>query len=433
MSRYRIRRRWWMGVYRYSRCRWHLLFAFVDLIGWLLFAPARVFSFAVRCVGGGAEHSSPRRILLIQLDHLGDAVLSSGMFAALRREFPLARVDVLCSAWNRELFEALPDVADVHVLATSRFARGGGWSWMLEIVRCGLRLRRKRYDLAIDVRGEFPHAVLMWLAGAKRRLGWRAGGGGFLLSDSPRWVHGRHELASRLALLQTLGIACDMRDIAPRLAEVSGSIIQRSRPTIVLHVAAGTPAKRWPAEHWRELVARLVVEFDAAIRLVGGTDGDELATELTRDCELRDVRSFVGRTGIAELITILREADLFIGPDSGPAHLAAAVDTPAVVLFSGTNDPAQWRPWGERVTVLRSAPACSPCHREVCPLKDHPCMAGLTPEQVMAAARGQLLSKFPAFGVSDIEAVAEPRPSGSGIHADRPHPTTLHTAEPLPA
>jgi ADP-heptose:LPS heptosyltransferase len=71
-----------------------------------------------------------------------------------------------------------------------------------------------------------------------------------------------------------------------------------------------------------------------------------------------------------------------VGADSGPAHLAAAVGTPAVVLFSGTNHPQQWKPWGTHVAVLRHEVACSPCHCTTCPLANHPCLRQLMPQTV---------------------------------------------------
>lgn len=396
-ERYRIRRRWWMGTYRYVRFRWHLLFAVLDLIGWALFGPAHVIARLRRLLRPGARPLAPRRILFVQLDHLGDAVLSSGMFAVLRRAYPRARIDVLCSPWNRELFELLPDVADVYALNHSRFTRRG-CSWIVDVFWQGWSLRRKRYDLAMDVRGEFPHAVLMWLAGARRRCGWRAGGGGFLLTDGPKWIAGRSELHSRQAMLHSLGISCSPAELAPRFPS-DESQLPASRPAIVLHVSAGTPAKRWPTEHWHELAARLIVEYGASLQLVGGRDGEQVAARLSGESALPNVSNLVGKTSVVDLLQVIRRADLFIGPDSGPAHLAAAVDTPAVVLFSGTNDPLQWQPWGPQVRVVRHAPVCSPCHRETCPLTDHPCMSGLQPARVMAAARSLLAKRFPSFPV----------------------------------
>ena len=93
----------------------------------------------------------------------------------------------------------------------------------------------------------------------------------------------------------------------------------------------------------------------------------------------------VERGEMPNLAALLEQADLFAGADSGPAHLAAAVGTRTVVLFSGTNSPRQWRPWGEHVRVVRRPVDCSPCHRRTCPWREHPCMRGLRPGEVAEA------------------------------------------------
>jgi heptosyltransferase-2 len=86
-------------------------------------------------------------------------------------------------------------------------------------------------------------------------------------------------------------------------------------------------------------------------------------------------------------VAVLERADLFLGADSGPAHLAAAAGTPSVVLFSGTNRSGQWRPWSRNTLVLRKNVPCQPCHRKICPLADHPCLTGLDPDRVARVAR----------------------------------------------
>ena len=167
----------------------------IDLVGSLVVRAAR----ALRRSGQSA--ADPRVVLLVQLDHMGDAILTPGMLRALRDRYRHARIEVLCGAWNRELFEAMPEVDRVHVSRVNRFARAGRLGWPVAMLWWGWTLRRRGIiDLAIDVRGEFPLALLLWLCGARRRLGWNCGGGGFLLTDSPRFVPDRPEVESRAAL-----------------------------------------------------------------------------------------------------------------------------------------------------------------------------------------------------------------------------------------
>ncbi len=87
------------------------------------------------------------------------------------------------------------------------------------------------------------------------------------------------------------------------------------------------------------------------------------------------LRDWTGTMTVAQTTAFLERADLFIGADSGPAHLAASAGTLSVILFSGTNQPRQWRPWSRHSLVLRHRVPCHPCHQKVCPLAGHPCMA----------------------------------------------------------
>jgi len=403
----KLRRRL-LGRYRYVRLRWRILFAAIDLAGSLLFGTVRTLSGARRRIWGLSQfsrsengtvpfrRSDPRTILLVQLDHLGDAVISTVMLPALRKRYPEASIEVLASPRNRELFEAIAEVDRVHVCRVNRFERGSRLGWIPSTLWWGFRLRC-RIDLGIDVRGEFPHVVILWLSGARRRLGWDCGGGGFLLTDRPRFVADRPEVESRLALLAELGIRPGAADEPPRpvfrpsdesrrrVAARMAQLWQESPhhgPRITVHVGAGTRAKQWPAEHWRELVGRLVVGLGARILLVGDTSDRAIASAVLGSPPFPGVADLTGRLRLPELAAALEAADLFVGADSGPAHLAAAVGTPAVVLFSGTNSPRQWQPCGRHVRVLRRPVECSPCHRKMCPLDDHPCMRQLTPGRV---------------------------------------------------
>jgi heptosyltransferase-2 len=378
--------------YRYVRLRWRVLFAVIDAVGWWL------RSFVERWRSESqptASHETPvRRMLLVQLDHLGDAIITTAMLPPLRAAYPNASIEVLASSRNHPLFVACPEIDRVHVAKVNRFASWLPGLWLPAMLAWAWRLRGRRYDLGIDVRGEFPHALLLFLAGVRRRVGWNAGGGGFLLTDSPTYQPHRPETESRAALLSVLDIA-PPEPITPRMTATCEEPMwpeRDRRRRIVLHIGAGTPAKRWPVEHWRELLGRLLLEGDYQIALVGGPADEQRAAEILGAQPWPNVINAAGKLELARTATLLAGADLFIGADSGPAHLAAALGAPVVVLFSGTNHAAQWQPRGPRVVVVRHAVACSPCHRRHCPWAEHPCMTRIRPEQVLTAAK-QLLDE----------------------------------------
>lgn len=383
--------------YRFVRARWRRLFAVVDAIGtaWLR-AWRAIFGRSAATSRNSAE---VERVLLIQLDHLGDAVMTTAMFASLRRRFPQATIDVLAAPWNWEVFASGKEIGRIHVSKWNRFRRGFKLGWPIPFLAWIPRLRARRYDLAIDVRGDFPNAVLMWLCGIPRRVGWACAGGGFLLTDSADYVPGRAEVGSRRALLQTLG--AEVRDaegpsFAPSpeairfVSHMLGEFRDGSRPLWVIHIGAGTAAKTWPAEHWRELMGRAIVERHARVILVGGTGDVEKGREITQEMFWPGVMDWTGRLSIDQLASLAQRSSLFLGADSGPAHLAAAAGARTLVLFSGSTVAAQWQPWGSRVAVVSHATPCAPCFASRCPVAGHPCMRELTPDAVMRAAARML-------------------------------------------
>jgi heptosyltransferase-2 len=424
------------GRYRYTKWRWRIMVGAFDTVG-------SVLARGWRLVRPTPIHGHPKRILILQLDHMGDAILTSPLISRLREAYPHAEIDVLASPSNREIFEANPDVNLVRLASRNWFERKPGrWALGSAVIGLGRSLRGLGYDLGIDVRGDILSVLVLTIAGIPRRLGWTMGGGGFLLTDVAEWVPGRHEVNSRLALLEQLGIDIsgptrvivhasddDRLTISQRLDDsfnrsflrtphshlrkrsLKRSMIGASRvvvnprtsnsqifasdwdgsakprnveaPLLAVHLGAGTAAKRWPTSHWRDLVTRFLVEGWRVV-LVGGPDDVAIGSAIPAHPRLRD---WTGKLKVTETSALLEIADFFIGSDSGPAHIAASARVPALILFSGTNKPRQWRPWSRRTLILRQRVACRPCHQKICPLADHPCMTGMKPERVHRAAK----------------------------------------------
>jgi ADP-heptose:LPS heptosyltransferase len=452
-----------LAQYRYVRLRWRLLCWMFDRVGYALGRTVRRLVPSWETVRSGADSSAKddsiagdaaaiRSILVVQMDHLGDAILSTGWLNQLRRTYPRAEIDILATPWNRAIFREAGPWRRVFTSRRNRFAREARrWLWPVSVIWWGSRLRSRRYDLAFDVRGDLSVALLMWLCGARRRVGFAAAGGGFLLTASAESVFGRAEVLSRKALFEaarpqsgrqaitplrvaihraavSLSAAVNHRSVAressnaqlaiarhdsnirrrheangettsdesrwyPRIEPGERALRKMANrlqdlrrpgcPLVVLHVGAGTSAKRWPIVHWRELLGRLIVQRDATVVLVGDAGDRALVRRITRSRAWPHVVDWTGQLRIGQLAALLQQCDCFVGADSGPAHLAAAVGSRAVVLFSGTVPASQWRPRGDRIQLLQHAVACSPCLLKTCPLADHPCMQGVLPEAVM--------------------------------------------------
>jgi len=379
--------------YRYAKRRYRLLFGLLDAL-------AAPFAALLKKGTGVVSGRDPRSILVVQLDHVGDAVLTTSMFRALHERFPAAAVDVLASAWNVDVFAASPFVRRVYVSRRNWHARTqGSRSTVAEVLRLARTLRGECYDLAIDPRGDLFTILALWLAGVPRRAGWSCGGGGFLLTDVAPWATDRHEIESRRVLLRQLGVeAKRLRpELFPSWADLCAvrdglaSVAQPDSPLIVVHTSAGTAAKRWPTSHYVAVLDSLTQQTTATVVLVGDRDDQPTSRAIARDV-LRTV-DWTGRLTLMQTAALLSESDLFIGADSGPAHIAAAMGTPSVVLFSGTNRAECWRPVGGHVHVLRASVPCSPCHRKHCPVVGHPCMTNISPREVVDTALSVLESR----------------------------------------
>ena len=396
-----------LGRYRYTRWRWRLLFGMMDgLVGPVVRWSRRLrrsLQAPQSCppedpAATTTRHTpaaDPKSILVAQLDHLGDAVLSTAIFPLLRQRFPEATIDVLASHWNEPILRTNPCVRRVHVSHRNWFSRDtSARPYLSEALQLGRQMARYGYDLGIDVRGDFLVALLLRAARIPRRLGWSASGGEFLLTDLAPWVPGRPEIDARRVLIERLGIVappsfrptvCPTWRDRQHVRRMLAGVVRCQGRMVVVHCGAGTEAKRWPTVYFQQLVDRLANVYRPTVILVGAAADRARAAMIAGSTERGAVVDWTGRLTVLELAALLEWADLFIGNDSGPAHIAAAAGTTTLVLFSGTNQMEQWRPPGRHVHVVRHPVACSPCHQKSCPVAGHPCMTGLTPERVWAA------------------------------------------------
>lgn len=445
-------------IYRYRYTRWYLrLIAFgLDWLGNFLMTIVRYRSTARNAWG------EPKKILIVQLDHLGDAVLTTGMFPLLRERYPHARIDLLVAEWNKEPFHNNPYVNTIHISRHNWLNRRISCRLFLsEALRLGLEIKRYQYDLAIDVRGDVLVAFLLWMARIPRRLGWGVGGGSFLFTDCPTWIAQRPEIETRRALLEPLGIqreasvlpqlfptdqqkrlvtnllsskkgtknTSDEKHVLNRLPSKrrSRSTSEKAIATIVLHVSAGTEAKRWRASHQRELVRQICQRGDVQVVLVGGRSDCALGRRISAGFPISQVLDLTGQLSVLELAALMKTVQLFIGSDSGPAHIAGWADIPTVVLFSGTNRIAQWRPPGKRVQVVHEPVTCMPCHQKCCPFSDHPCMERITPKKIYQVAENILGRPVFEKDIIDSEEQAIPR----NIRLNQIQPTVTQSARLL--
>jgi lipopolysaccharide heptosyltransferase II len=372
-----------------------------------------VVGYCTRTTTPWPAHADIRRILVVRVDLLGDVVLSLPAVRALRRAYPDAEIDMLVLKSTAGILKGDPDID--HVLAydphvwrqPETYLHPSNWAEALGVLRA---MRSAHYDLAISISGDMG-SILTRLSGARRRVGYAREAYPFFLTDpvpGGRYRLRQHETEYVLALARAAGAVTSPDDARPVLAvDVDTvrhvtSILQEARkaarrlgPVVTLHGGARNgQAKRWPTSHFARLAERLVDELDALVVLTGAPSEAPLAAAIEAECRY-PLLNLLGRTSLPELVALLAVSDLVISGDSGPMHIAVAVQTPVIALH-GPTDPALSGPNSPDAIVLRRDLWCSPCYdasaTAECPFDNPVCMKGLGPDLVFRAARRRLQS-----------------------------------------
>ena len=335
-------------------------------------------------------------ILVVKPDHVGDLMLAVPALQRLRRFFPKARIDVLGRPEVHE-FSIVHGLVDRVIPFRSPWldrVLPGPRDWLPLALRLRA-LRRERYDLAVNFRTDFRDLLLVSMSRAKWRVSYDHRGLGPLLTHRlPPPDEDVHENVRWTGLLSAAGILAPDEPFRPRSVErLEGTLcrvlapLSGSKRMIAAHLFSRRDAKNWPQERFVELLRWLVEEEEATVLLVGGQGDRDRHARVLRRVDSSRLVDCAGEMELAGLPALLRRCDAFIGVDSGPAHVAALVGTPSVVLFSGTNLVSRWRPPGDQVTILDREVPCRPCHLRRCDREDHACMTGIGVKDVVRTLR----------------------------------------------
>jgi len=370
---------------------------------------ARAAAHYARGRGRAPDSETPRRILLIRPDHLGDLLFLGPALRWLRAERPDAHLTLAIGPWGRPALPALAGTYDdLLEISFPAFERGdrqsvfARWGMLPKLAR---QLRHHNFDAALLLRPDhWWGAMLAAFADIPIRLGYDTPETTPWLSRALPLPH-EHAAASNLRLVGALGGAFPSPDpldhplrfdLDPASQEEARTLLSalpvaQTRPLVIVHPGAGAAIKLWEPDKWGEVVRRLS-RTGSTVLITGGPDEVGLTAAVSAAANGRAI-DLGGQTSFAGLAALLASADLVLGPDSGPLNLAVAVGTPTVHLF-GPADPLRFGPWGSphRHVVLQSNWSCIPCGRFDWPdLPAHGCVHDIDADAVMVAAK-QLLS-----------------------------------------
>src|SRR5689334_21397444 len=309
-----------------------------------------------------------QRVLVVRLRSIGDTVLATPSLFALKRFLPHAQIDILVEDWVAPLLDSHPHVDNVVVLE-----RGG----VVARTKAAREIRAARYDVVYNLHGGTTATFLTRATGARHRVGFRTYQYAKLhteLVPSPLLIWGQqktHSVEQQLALLGWTGVPVSDRPrtrlgVSP---EAAGSIIRQlataglsDRKIALIHPAAAFATKRWATDNFARVAEFLAAQGYAPVAIAGPQEGQIIDELLSKAA----VNILALELSLPEVTALAARSQVFVGNDSGIAHIAAAVGTPSVVIF-GSSNVAHWCPWNRAAAevVFEELP-CQPCHGYFC-------------------------------------------------------------------
>ena len=364
---------------------------------------------------GGHQLSQPKNILLIRPDHLGDVLFLTPALRALRAAQPDAKITVLVGKWAKGLLLLNSDLDEVMTLDFPWFNRKEkkGWRHPYQLLQKEAQALKGRFDTAIICR--FDHwwgAALAAAAGIPRIIGYDVKDVSPFLSEKVVYAPNRHEALQNLTLTSVLGTPDTVDAQAyPLRYDITGMHRLKARqllngsglkkvdgPLAAIHPGSGALVKQWDIAQWGRLMNTLHEKHGFQFVITGGPSEILLASKVRKAAnEQVPIASLASDTTLPELAAVYERCELVIGPDSGPLHIAVAMQRPTVHLYGPVN-PRMFGPWGDakkHLVVTQSLP-CQFCNRldwSKEELPEHPCITNMPFEMVLHAAETLITAK----------------------------------------
>ncbi len=330
------------------------------------------------------------RFLVVRTDHIGDVLLSTPVLEAIKRKYPQSSVSMMISPYTKDLLANNPWVDEI---ITDEQKTSGGFFRLVKF------LRKEKFDCAILLRPTLRLALLLFLSGMKVRIGTGYRAYQFLFNCKVyehRKTIEKHELEYNLGMLAPLGIPNE--GYKPRIylsAEeerhsqrlFSDLQIKKDELKIAIHPGSGNSSLNYPLGKFVLLADKLIEEFSARVILTGNDKEVELSQTIRHRMRNKPV-DLTGKTNLRELSSLLKGSDLLISNSTGPMHMAVALGTPVVALFSPlfVASPKRWGPYGEgNEVVMPPLEICHKCVREKC--SSFNCMDKIDPDEIVSRVR----------------------------------------------
>lgn len=339
-------------------------------------------------------------ILILNLRKIGDTVMATAAAYLLKRAYPKAKITMLVKPLTRSIVENNSVIDEVLLYDYSHKAK------YKDIKKAAHKLKEKQYNLAVIIDNKPRSALLAWLADIPIRVGFEK----ITLRNiylrllytkiykidydfmATQQVHNHEIFINKLTgrndkakMIMPVINAENKEKVDKLLANLAPKKIK-----IALCIRSGVVFKDWPRKYFAAVVSTLAQKYAAGFYIVGGANDVNYADEFGKMLSDIEMVNLCGQTTLPELGYLLSKADLLLSVDTGTAHIAAAVDTPEIVIFAGTSHQ-HWAPYGDKVYPVYPKIDCYPCSdrvRKEC--KGYPCLDAVAIDDVQKACRKTL-------------------------------------------
>jgi len=331
------------------------------------------------------DQAAIKRILIINLAFIGDVILSTPVARALQKTYPHAKIDMLVVPAAKEMAKRNPYIHKVFI-----YDKKGRHKKISEVMKLISELRKEKYNLTVATNFALRGAVVAFLTGATYRVGYDAQHGKWFLTHAARAERTglRHEADNYLDVLRPLGITTDDTSLCLNIPREDSTFIKENitqsqgKKLVVICPAGSYKRKSWTAEGYAKVIREISKSADCC--LIGGKVEEPFLNEIN-ELAGKCAQVYGGTLTLGQVAALIQRADLMISVDTGPLHIAQAVNTPVIGLF-GPTDPAIWGPRNKKDIIIYNQVECSPCWgRGPCP--EHQCMAKIDRHEVIASAR----------------------------------------------
>ncbi len=348
-----------------------------------------------------------KNILIIKPSAAGDIICALPVLVALRKRFPDAKISWLVSSHLADLINNHPMIDHIIEFDRRRFGYlAHSWSVTKRFMKFLRSLRQAKFDLVIDLQGLFRSGFLAWNTQApvrigpaeKRELGWI-----FYTHRMPEMDHNTHTVDRMHSCIK---LFADEEKIGEpefvvHIPEPARDIIRQRlaahhiTPRKYIAIAPGGTwsSKCWPVDKFTELSKLICSKLELPVVILGGKNERSIAEKMMEKLSNYPVANFTGQTTLPQLLALIDDSTALVSNDSGPMHIAVALNRPVTAIIGPTN-PARTGPYNRPKSVVKTSLDCSPCYKRHCPkveMSELPlCMQDISTETVFDNLTAQL-------------------------------------------